>query len=477
MLLSISPQTLDTDGRTVPADMRTVLNFMNLTPSTESFVCCPRCFFLYPIGPSDTSPSYPERCTNRFAPDSEPCNRTLRKMSLQTSGKHPVWTISREFVYHGVKDWLARMYSRPEIEKHLDRPYQPLDPNEDPQAEVTDIWDAPELREFLGSDGLPFLERPRHEGRVVFSLNEDGFNPYGNRTAGKKVSSGAIYLVCLNLPPALRYEVENMCLVGVIPGPHEPSLHEMNHLFPPLIRDLKVLWNNGVYFTRTALYPNGRLVKAALVPLVSDLPAARQVAGFSHFSSFLFCHLCQLTLDDLRNLDYKNWPARNFDDHRKYATQWLLAQTEDERDNIYAQHGVRWSIFLELPYWNPIKFTVVDSMHGFYLRMFQHHCRVVWGMDVLLVDGAELSSKQKPKPSDEQMINAHRILRTGSEDQLQTLHSRVLRQLCRECLLHFGGKRRKRWLKDLFAFVRDLARPTLSTHLSLLLPESQARLD
>lgn len=423
LLLSLSPQTLDTESRAVPADMRTVLNFMNLTPATESFVCCPRCFFLYPVGPSDTSPSYPERCTNRYAPDSDPCNRTLRKMSLQTSGKHPAWTVSREFVYHGVKDWLARMYSRPEIEKHLDRPYTPSNLDGD----VADIWDAPELRQFLGPDGQPFLNRPRNEGRVAFSLNEDGFNPYGNRTAGKKVSSGAIYLVCLNLPPSLRYEIENMCLVGVIPGPHEPSLHEMNNLFPPLIQDLKDFWSTGVYFTKTSIYPNGRLVKAALIPLVSDLPAARQVAGFSHFSSNLFCHLCRLTLDDLRNLDYKNWRPRNCEDHRTHATRWLLAQTEEERDEIYAEHGVRWSVFLELPYWNPIRFTVVDSMHGFYLRMFQHHCRVIWGMDVLLIDGAELSSKQKPKPSEEQMFNAHRVLRTEADEKLQELSNPVLR--------------------------------------------------
>lgn len=429
---------------------------MDLTPTMESYVCCPRCFFLYPLGPSDTSPSYPERCTNRDAPDADPCNRTLRRISQQTLDSLPIWIASREFAYHSVKDWLARMYCRPEIEIYLDRPYKSIDPDEDPEGEVVDIWDSHELRQFLASNGSPFLQRCGNEGRVAFSLNEDGFNPYGNRTAGKKFSSGAIYLVCLNLPPALRYQIENMCLLGVIPGPHEPSHHEMNNLFPPLMRDLKILWTRGIYLTKTSSYPNGRLVKAALIPLVCDLPAARQLGGFSYFSAHLFCHLCRLTLDDLRNLDYKNWPLRNCKDHRKYATQWLSAQTEEERDEIYATHGVRWSVFLELPYWDPIKFTVVDSMHGFYLRMFQHHCRVIWGMDVLLADGEPLSSKQKRKPSDAQMLEAHHVLRFGTQDALESLISPVLVQLCRETLLHFGGRKRSRWLRDLSAYVRLL---------------------
>ena len=33
---------------------------------------------------------------------------------------------------------------------------------------------------------------------------------------------GAIYLCILNLPQSERYKRENMLLVGIIPGPHEP---------------------------------------------------------------------------------------------------------------------------------------------------------------------------------------------------------------------------------------------------------------
>src|SRR5271168_1131737 len=46
-----------------------------------------------------------------------------------------------------------------------------------------------------------------HEGRYAFSLCVDFFNPYMNKLAGKKTSIGrVISLVCLNLPPSLRYK-------------------------------------------------------------------------------------------------------------------------------------------------------------------------------------------------------------------------------------------------------------------------------
>ncbi|KAF8225965.1 hypothetical protein L208DRAFT_1105429, partial [Tricholoma matsutake] len=64
---------------------------------------------------------------------------------------------------------------------------------------------------------------PGNESRLIFSLNM-------NKQGGKKVLTGGIYIVCLNLPPAIRYNMENMFLVGIIPGPHEPSLYQINYI-------------------------------------------------------------------------------------------------------------------------------------------------------------------------------------------------------------------------------------------------------
>ncbi|EIW51369.1 uncharacterized protein TRAVEDRAFT_137509, partial [Trametes versicolor FP-101664 SS1] len=94
---------------------------------------------------------------------------------------------------------------------------------------MKDIFDGMVLRRFLGPDGLRFLDAPLGELRLVFSLSADGFNPYQMKEAKHSVTSTAMYMVCLSLPPHLRYLPENMYLAGVIPGPTKPSTEQINH--------------------------------------------------------------------------------------------------------------------------------------------------------------------------------------------------------------------------------------------------------
>ena len=49
----------------------------------------------------------------------------------------------------------------------------------------------------------------------------DFFQPFTHTT----YSVGVIYCVILNLPRELRYKFENMIVISIIPGPHEPKLN------------------------------------------------------------------------------------------------------------------------------------------------------------------------------------------------------------------------------------------------------------
>ncbi|KAF9487107.1 hypothetical protein BDN71DRAFT_1485381 [Pleurotus eryngii] len=172
-------------------------------------------------------------------------------------------------------------------------------------------------------------------------------------------------MVCLNIPPQMRFEPENMFLVGVIPSPGKPSLHQLNH------------------FLRL-LHTDGQLVLLALIPVICDSLAARQVSGFHAITSAFFCTLCYLVMDDISNFNKATWPQRRLSHHLSCAIRWRDADSTKEREDILTQTGIRWSELLRLPYWNPILFTVVDSMHNLYLGLYQAHCREIWGMECRL---------------------------------------------------------------------------------------------
>ena len=70
----------------------------------------------------------------------------------------------------------------------------------------------------------------------------DFFNSEGMTIYRATTSSGIIAAACLNLPLEICYKAENMYLVGVIPGPKEPHLMELNHYIRPVVDQLSDSW-------------------------------------------------------------------------------------------------------------------------------------------------------------------------------------------------------------------------------------------
>ncbi|KZS86463.1 hypothetical protein SISNIDRAFT_383265, partial [Sistotremastrum niveocremeum HHB9708] len=174
-------------------------------------------------------------------------------------------------------------------------------------------------------------------------------------------------------------------LVAIIPGPSKPSKDQINRLLEPLVTELLVFWHSGVTIA-TARWRKGRLIRCVLIPLICDKVGAHEVGGFRSHSASLCCPYCYITQAELDKLD-TNYPLRSSADHREAAELWRDAESEMERDLIEAELGVRWSELLRLPYWDPICFMVIDSMHLLLLGLIQTHCRNVWGMDDKTPDG------------------------------------------------------------------------------------------
>ncbi|CDO76809.1 hypothetical protein BN946_scf185033.g6 [Trametes cinnabarina] len=418
---SADPSALSAPQRdivnTIPKDVRTALKALGIAPDFLRYATCPRCFQIYPPNQSRPNDPYPHHCTFSET-DKDVCGSPLivaREAKRQGQGASSLaHRAIKPYPYRTFKSWLAALFSRPDIEHLLERSW---DRAASPGGRWTDIFQAPGIRQFRGPDGKLFSQEPAGACHLVFSLFVDWFNPFGNKKAGKSHSVGAIYLACLNLPPHLRFRPENIYLAAIIPGPKEPSLAQLNHLIRPLVDELYELWTHGLFLERTALRFVGRLLRVALIPLVCDLPALRKTAGFAGHSAKLFCSFCRLLKKLICNIMRDTWPMRTAAEHRRIATQWRDASTEAERVDLYKEHGIRWSELLRLPYWDPLRFPVVDAMHNLLLGNLRHHCMDVWGIDIKGKTGKKIT----PHTPEEQASWLRRVVEGIQNDSRHAL--------------------------------------------------------
>lgn len=409
-----------------PRDIRTVKKVLQLTPVVTPFVLCPKCFALY-----SQDEDVPATCSHRDTVSSEPCGEALT--TFKRFGSQTRTIFIREYLHQSFKSWLGALMCRPGLEIILDRDVLARGR----EGVISDIFGGTVLREFCGPDDLPFLPSKGSEGRYVFGLSVDAFNPFLNKQAGKKASSTAIYMVCLNLPPDIRYKAENMYLAGIIPGPREPSLTQINHLLEPLVEELLEFWTPGVWFTRTPRWEHGRLVRAALIPLVCDLKAARQVMGHGSHSARKFCSICQLPRNEINTIDGSKLVAISSTEYRRRATIWKGASSRTQREIFFKKYGVRWSVLLRLPYWDPPRFTVIDTMHTVLLGHLHRHCYVLWKMNPTPSNGASghhypsSAKAQEIGPSHKAVMSTAWDIRSAPE---KTVRSRKKAHLWHFCL-------------------------------------------
>jgi hypothetical protein len=148
---------------------------------------------------------------------------------------------------------LARLFSQPGIEDILEETAKASRSPFNDMADMSDIQESRLWQKFLGPNGEQFSA---HLGNLIFGMFVDGINPYGNCQAGKHASVTLMILVCLSLPVSLRYLPKNVFLVGIAPGPKEPSLEQTNQILRTLVEQLKLLWSPGVYLLQTCQHPN-----------------------------------------------------------------------------------------------------------------------------------------------------------------------------------------------------------------------------
>ncbi|OAD66773.1 hypothetical protein PHYBLDRAFT_152043 [Phycomyces blakesleeanus NRRL 1555(-)] len=176
-----------------------------------------------------------------------------------------------------------------------------------------------------------------------------------------------------NLPREERMKPENIILVGIMPGPKEAKIDQMNNFLEPLVDELVELY--GSITMKTPEFPNGTSIRAALMCVACDIPAARKTAGFTGFASTNACHVCKhhftvvagTSKINYSGFNHENWVSQTKEENATEAEMWFCAESDAERAVLEKQHGTHFSELHCLYYFDPVRCTIVDPMHNLFL--------------------------------------------------------------------------------------------------------------
>ncbi|KAG2192673.1 hypothetical protein INT47_009243 [Mucor saturninus] len=331
--------------------LKKMTGYSAMTSGVSTFVACSDCHTLY-----KSNSEVPTCCTGKKLGRQNECGNSLFKSGISNG-----LTAKRTFVYNSLKTALAKLFKRPNFETAINMW------NRGPKVPGTmfDVYDGKMWKEFVDEDGMQFVARERS---LLLTLNIDWFQPFD----GVTYSCGAIYLTINNLPRDERNKMENVILVGLMPGPKEASTAEINNYLRPLVNELEELYTGISIDTYSR---SGALVRAALLMVACDIPAARKTCGFTSHNSRNACHKCNrhffrfegTSIVDYSGFNSSEWIGRTKEENRQHATMWKNARTLVERKQLEVENGVRWSELHRLAYFEPVRATIVDPMHNLFL--------------------------------------------------------------------------------------------------------------
>jgi hypothetical protein len=384
-----------------PSSLYTARKKLRLRQNLLTFSVCPSCHKLHDINDVKNHTIQQQKaiknCDHVQFPNHhslQKCNAPLSEQNELENGKI-INIPSLVYPMASIKSQLLNMYQRPGFEKNL-RLW--IKRNIDEEV-LCDIYDGEIWRNFLNSgivhegeevisDEQKFFNKEHADDHLGIIINVDWFQPF-ERTV---YSCGAIYGAICNLPRELRFKPENLIILGIMPGPTEASLHQINHYLAPIVDQLESFWN-GVKLDRTFEHSPGRTIKCAVIACCCDTPAARKLCG--HASANVCCHRC-LKVAKNRNFsgldDIEEWfIAKDADDHRAAALEWRQCKNNEARKRHVKNSHVRWSEMLRLSYFDPIRFLPVDPMHNLFIGIASWIVRRLW------LDHGKLASQDLTK--------------------------------------------------------------------------------
>ena len=385
---SFTPDSFGKFSEAFPTSTTAIYNLCTkgqCTPHRKEMVVCQKCYSIYDFD-CKNPPYY--FCIHQKTPGHSHASRRLAcghpLFSLDRSAHRPLSTYN----YIPISDSLECILSRPGI---VDQCYAwQKRTNSDPDL-ICDIYDGRVWKEFTEHYPSSLAEGTLSLG---LTLNVDWFQPFKHTC----YSIGVLFFSILNLPRDILFKEENIVLLGVIPGPKEPPLN-INSFLRPFTSELQNLFD-GI---RLSVVVHGiqLQIQALLILIVSDIPATRRILALPGHSATLGCSKClkKFTVvnfgekPDYSGFDCDNWVKRDFTQHRKLALEYQKLPNPSSQKAFELKHGLRFCQLLELPYFDIIRFHVIDPMHNLFEGSAKTFMRLL--LDKKLLDSEIVRERMK----------------------------------------------------------------------------------
>jgi len=231
------------------------------------------------------------------------------------------------------------------------------------EGKVSDIFDGSYYRKLLKMEyQVPDQLRPTKffSGKrdIALGLSSDGFAPFKKR----KHSAWPLIIFNYNLPPSIRFHLENIICIGVIPGPK--AVKDIDSFLVPLVDELVALERGVKTYDRLAR--DSFLLQAYLIKLFGDMPAMAKLMRMKGHNGLKPCRACKITglrvpnsratahyvpLDRTRHpdcgnipiYDPENLPKRTDKEIRSQAHSVDIAPNQSQAEKLSTEYGINGS--------------------------------------------------------------------------------------------------------------------------------------
>ncbi|KAG5220444.1 Immunoglobulin G-binding protein [Salix suchowensis] len=286
---------------------------------------------------TDYADTYPELCTTIIDKTSMSlCGERLCR--AKKVGKTIVQVPIKPYIVFDFKNWLASLLSRPGYENMMDDAWDRM--KIPPDGKIDNILQGEIPRTFLGPDGQHF-SKGGTDGVTSFPYVAIGLTHSRTRWA--------------NLPAHLKHRPENVFVFSIMPGPTEPK-YVVNPYLKPLVKIFLLFWDTGVHFSRTCKFPTGALSCVQSSASSATYLEPENSAASQLVPTLLLRHMFMSTPGSIKH-------SIDIDVDQLQCPSFRLRYTE----------------LLELPYFDPTRFIVVDSMHNLFLGLIKEHFTNILG--------------------------------------------------------------------------------------------------